>query len=97
MTENLSESPYRNRRARRTEGDAAGRHAFRAPYHAPGLARNNQPVGPLGGRRSTTVVSDAPVPAAGSRIFVRLVALSTPIPNSTMTPTPIHVLGMLSK
>jgi hypothetical protein len=33
----------------------------------------------------------------GSRSLVRLVALRMPIPISTMTPTPIHIEGTLSK
>ena len=37
------------------------------------------------------------VPDVGSRIFVRLVALSTPAPTRTMMPTTIHVAGILSK
>src|SRR6185369_13965350 len=45
-----------------------------------------------GGPRFTTVVS-----LDGSRIFVRLVALRTPIPTSTITPTPIHIDGTLRR
>ena len=36
-------------------------------------------------------------PDAGSRTFVRLVALSTPMPISTTTPTPIHIAGTFNK
>jgi len=61
--------------------------------------RKNQAFGPDGGLRSTIVVCDPapPVPTDGSRIFVRLVALSTPIPISTIMPTAIHVPGTFSK
>ncbi len=54
------------------------------------MERRNYAFGELGGR----VVA---VGAAGSRIFVRLVALSTPIPIRITTPTPIHIVGTLSK
>ena len=49
-----------------------------------------QAVGPLGGRVDVVV-------SAGSRIFVRLVALSTPMPMRTIAPTPIHIAGTLSR
>jgi hypothetical protein len=54
------------------------------------MSRPNYAFGELGGR----VLA---LGGAGSRIFVRLVALSTPIPIRMTTPTPIHIAGMLSK
>jgi len=52
--------------------------------------QRTQVVGLVGGGRRADASAD------GSRIFVRLVALKTPTPISTITPTPIHIEGMFN-
>ena len=56
----------------------------------PPLRFVTQPVGELGGRVVVFV-------SAGSRIFVRVVAVKTPMPMNTITPTAIQVVGTLSR